>query len=104
MTEKLNIILDLDNCCIHALSISTYNNDKKMVEYMTKELKKDGNNVDILKYKFDSEKDDRYEILFIRPHLKIFLEYLLKNYNVSVWSNGYYRYVDKICNIIFTNL
>jgi hypothetical protein len=102
MTEKLNIILDLDNCCIHALSISTYNNDKKMVEYMTKELKKDGNNVDILKYKFDSEKDDRYKILFIRPHLKIFLEYLLKNYNVSVWSNGYYTYVDKICNIIFT--
>ena len=56
MTEKLNIILDLDNCCIHALSISTYKNDKKMVEYMTKELKKDGNNVDILKYKFDSRK------------------------------------------------
>ena len=38
MTEKLNIILDLDNCCIHALSISTYNNDKKMVEYMTKDF------------------------------------------------------------------
>lgn len=102
MTEKLNIILDLDNCCIHAISIEYYKNDKKMVEYMTKELKKGDNNVNILKYKFDLEKDDRYNILFIRPHLKIFLEYLLKNFNVSVWSNGYYTYVDKICNIIFT--
>ena len=102
MNDRQNIILDLDNCCIHGIAINEHKNDNKMVEFMANELKKTGMDVANLKYKFDFEENARYVLLFNRPHLQTFLQYLLKNYNVSIWSNGFYTYVDRICDIIFS--
>lgn len=98
--NKINIILDLDECCIHSLEISkdNYNNFN---EYRDNIIKK-GYNVAKFIIKI-SKNEDIYFLTFIRPHLKEFIRYLFKNYNISVWSNGDYRYVKKICNIIFTN-
>jgi len=101
--DKLNIILDLDECCIHSILYSdikhiNQNNFKKY----KKKLKQLDIIVDVFKYKFDNKKRTEYSMTFRRPHLKQFITYLFKQYNVSVWSLGYYTYVDAVCNLIFT--
>lgn len=100
--DKLNIILDLDECCIHSILYSDIKhiNQTNFKKYK-KKLKTLDIFVDVFKYKFLNEKIE-YSMTFRRPHLKEFLSYLLKHYKVSVWSNGYYTYVDEICKIIFT--
>ena len=100
--DKLNIILDLDECLLHSiLQDLKESNYKEYASYQTK-MKKVGFPSFFFKYKFDGAKSDEYSLTFTRPHLQEFISYLFKHYNVSVWSNGYYTYVDKICDIIFT--
>jgi len=100
--DKLNIILDLDECLLYSiLQDLKESNYKEYSSYQTK-LKKLGFPSFFFKYKFDGAKSDEYSLTFTRPHLQEFISYLFKHYNVSVWSNGYYTYVDKICDIIFT--
>ena len=100
--DKLNIILDLDECLLHSiLQDLKESNYKEYASYQTK-MKKVGFPSFFFKYKFDGAKSDEYSLTFTRPHLQEFITYLFKHYNVSVWSNGYYTYVDKICDIIFT--
>jgi TFIIF-interacting CTD phosphatase-like protein len=102
MSKKINIILDLDECLLHCLVYEVREENYKTFSSYKKQLKQQGFESFSLKYKFDIEKKDDYTIGFIRPHLQTLITYLFKNYNVSVWSNGYYTYVDKICDIIFT--
>ena len=100
--DKLNIILDLDECLLYSiLQDLKESNYKEYSSYQTK-LKKIGFPSFFFKYKFDGAKSDEYSLTVTRPHLQEFITYLFKHYNVSVWSNGYYTYVDKICDIIFT--
>lgn len=96
--NKMNIILDLDECCVNCVEISKYNYDN-FNEYKS-ELKKRGYNVEKIIIKRKNEED--HYLVFIRPYLQQFINYLFKKYNVSVWSNGDYHYVNEICNIIFT--
>lgn len=100
--DKINIILDLDECCIHSILYSDIKHiNKTNFKKYKQKLKIQDIFVDIFKYKFLNKKTE-YSMTFRRPHLKVFLAYLFKHYNVSVWSNGYYTYVYEICNLIFT--
>ena len=102
MSKNINIILDLDECLLYSiLQDLKESNYKEYSSYQTK-LKKIGFPSFFFKYKFDGAKSDEYSLTVTRPHLQEFITYLFKHYNVSVWSNGYYTYVDKICDIIFT--
>ena len=69
MKKKL-IVLDLDATLISAQSCSTFNEKK--------EAKK--------KSKFKFFKMDNYYIVFARPNLQIFLDYIFKNFRVAVWT------------------
>ena len=102
MTKKLNIILDLDECLLHSFTGDVREENYKTFSSYKKQLKQQGFEFYSFKYKFDRAKKDSYSLTFIRPHLQTLITYLFKHYNVSVWSNGYYTYVDKICDIIFT--
>jgi len=102
MSKKLNIILDLDECLLHFDIYEVRGENYKTFSSYKKQLKQQGFESYAFKYKFGIAKRDAYTIGFIRPHLQTLITYLFKNYNVSVWSNGYYTYVDKICDIIFT--
>lgn len=102
MTKKLNIILDLDECLLYSLDSDIREENYKTFSSYKKQLKQKGFKSSFFKYKFDRAKKDSYSLTFIRPHLQTLITYLFKHYNVSVWSLGYYTYVDKICDIIFT--
>lgn len=67
--NKINVLLDLDNSIISSLSLKEIkkikNIDKRKLEYQTME---------------------GYYRVYSRPHLKKFLSYLFKNFDVSVWT------------------
>ena len=102
MSKKLNIILDLDECLLHFDIYEVREENYKTFSSYKKQFKQQDFEPYAFKYKFDGAKKDSYTVGFIRPHLQTFITYLFKHCNVSVWSNGYYTYVDKICDIIFT--
>ena len=104
---KHNIILDLDECLIHSILYSDIQTNKniqnaKFSSY-ERELEERGIYMNIFKYAFINNRIE-YSVTYRRPYLKEFIKYLFDNYNVSVWSNGYYTYVDKICSLIFTKI
>ena len=81
--KKNNILLDLDETLI-----SSQPTDKTKTETKCK----------ILKYNYNM--DDIY-IVFERPNLQDFLEYIFENYNVSVWTAASKSYALSIIeNII----
>lgn len=83
--KKYNIILDLDNTLINAEPSSEFP-FSEMQEKATK-------------FAFYNMED--YYIVFERPYLQEFLDYLFKYHNVSVWSAGSHSYVSFIVeNII----
>lgn len=67
--SRLSVILDLDNTLISSLSLKEIkkikNIDKRKLEYHTME---------------------GYYRVYSRPHLKKFLSYIFKNFDVSVWT------------------
>jgi TFIIF-interacting CTD phosphatase-like protein len=65
---KPNIILDLDQTLIDAKSTDEYKTDKKKEE------------------EYEHTNMDDIFIVFHRPHLQEFLDYLFENFNVSVWT------------------
>lgn len=69
---KPNFILDLDQTLISAESLDEYDKNKN------REKAK----------KFKSVEMENYYIIFERPGLQEFLDYLFKNFNVSVWTAG----------------
>lgn len=76
--EKPNIFLDIDQTLIDAVPLVL--DDDEDEEFF-----------DFRKYKekakiFDFENMDDYYIIFERPHLQKFLDYLFDNYNVSIWT------------------
>ena len=105
MSKKLNIILDLDECLLHSITDSVKEDNYKNFPHYKKILQEKEFDPQMFKFKYVVnwiKKLNYYSLTFIRPHLQTLITYLFKHYNVSVWSNGYYTYVDKICDIIFT--
>ena len=70
--NKGNVILDLDATCICSEKISDLNLEDTDVINKIK--------------KFKSHNMDDFYIVFERPHLQQFLNFLFRNYNVSVWT------------------
>lgn len=68
--KKLNFILDLDETLISAEATEDY--DQKKYDKKAK------------KFKFHTMED--YYIVFERPHLQEFLDFLFSNFNVSIWT------------------
>jgi hypothetical protein len=82
---KLNIILDLDQTIISAESSEEYDKAKNK----TKEKK------------FIFHNMDNYYTIFERPGLQIFLDYLFKNFNVSIWTAASKDYALFIIDWVF---
>lgn len=84
MSDKINILLDLDQTLISAESTSDYNFKKN----------KSKSN------KFTFYDMDGYYIVFERPDLQPFLDNLFANFNVSIWTAASKDYalfiIDKI--------
>jgi len=82
--QKVNVLLDLDQTVISAEGDDEYDHDKSKDK--------------ATKFKFHDM--DGYYIVFERPGLQPFLDWLFKNYNVSVWTAASKDYalfiVDKI--------
>ena len=64
------VVLDLDATLISAQTMSTFNEKK--------EAKKSAN--------FDSFTMDTYYVIFARPNLQLFLDYLFKHFRVAIWT------------------
>ena len=84
--NKPNIFLDLDNTIISAEAIEDFPFTKKDILHKV--------------CKFTFYNMDGYYLVFERPHLQQFLDYLFENFNVSVWTAASKDYalfiVDKI--------
>ena len=84
MTKIMNIVLDLDQTLISAEATEEYDHKK---------------NKDKAKL-FDFHNMDNYYIVFERPGLQNFLDYLFENFNVSVWTAASKNYamfiIDKV--------
>jgi TFIIF-interacting CTD phosphatase-like protein len=82
--ERLNVVLDLDQTLISAEASNEY--DFKANRAKAK--------------KFEFHDMDGYYVVFERPGLQPFLDYLFKNFNVSVWTAASKDYalfiIDKI--------
>lgn len=83
--QKCNVILDLDNTLVSAVEYDKLNNTYRNTN---------------LKYHIL----DKSFIIFERPHVQGFLDFLFKHFNVSVWSAGTKDYVLFIIkNVIQTS-
>ena len=76
--NKPNILLDIDQTLIDAVPLVLDEEDDE--EFF-----------DFRKYKekarrFDFENMDDYYVIFERPHLQKFLDYIFENFNVSIWT------------------
>ena len=82
--NRLNVVLDLDQTLISAEDWDTQDFDKNKAKAK----------------KFEFHDMDGYYIVFERPNLQSFLDYLFANFNVSVWTAASKDYalfiVDKI--------
>lgn len=83
--SKINLVLDLDNTLISSISM--------------KEMKRLKN---IKSRKLQYKDMDSYYRVFYRPHLKKFLDYAFKNFDVTVWTAASMDYAAFIIdNILF---
>lgn len=84
MNKRLNIFLDLDETCIHSEGLAEFvqddDNQDLMDEYDQKQMHIMGG----------------LFIIFERPHLQEFLDYVFKNFNVSVWTAASKNYATFI--------
>jgi hypothetical protein len=86
--KKHHIVLDLDSTVIYSLPLEKYKPDKH------REKAK----------KFNFHKMDDYYLVFERPYLQEFLDYIFKNFYVSVWTAATQSYALFIIeNIILQN-
>jgi len=84
MTSKPNIILDLDQTLISAEPYDKY------------DFKKNSNKAKM----FDFTDMNGYYIVFHRPHLQGFLDFVFENFNVSIWTAATKSYALYIINNI----
>lgn len=88
--KKYSIVLDLDNTLISAVTQQDIEQHwEKLPEIHRKNM--------VMKIPRTSILDNEY-IVFQRPYLQGFLDYLFENFNVSVWSAASKDYVETIVN------
>ena len=87
MSEKMKLLLDLDNTLISSEPLCTFDSKK----YKTKAIK------------FNFHDMDDYYVVFERPGLQDFLDYAFANFDVSVWTAASREYgLFIIQNVILT--
>lgn len=74
--NKMNIFLDLDETIISSVDNNEYLNNREKLD----------NLVELNSKKFDEEGEKFVYNVYERPHLQPFLEFIFKNFNVSVWT------------------
>lgn len=79
MRKKNNIFLDIDQTLIAAVPFKKDEDDEDDVEFDFNKHKKKAR-------LFKFENMDDYYIIFERPHLQEFLDYVFENFNVSIWT------------------
>ena len=80
--KSINVLLDLDNTLIYSISVEKIKKKPWMKKFKIYEMNKD-------------------YIVFERPGLQKFLNWIFKHFNVSVWSAATPDYVEFIAkNII----
>lgn len=92
MIDKIqNIVLDLDQTLISAEPIDAETTAENFVKYLTKA------------HLFKFTVFDMHYIIFERPGLQNFLDYLFQNFNVSVWTAATKDYALFIAEKIIIN-
>ena len=84
MSDKIKVFLDLDNTVISSEPLDSLDVEK----YKNKAAK------------FQFHNMDDYYIVFERPHLQLFLDYLFKYFDVNVWTAASKDYALFIINNI----
>jgi len=82
--NKINVILDIDETLLSA--IPTEDCDFEKIKHKAKKIK--------------YEPMEGYYILFLRPHLEKFLDFLFQNFNVSIWTAASKDYALFVVNKI----
>jgi hypothetical protein len=88
--KRLNIVLDLDNTLVFGLEYTILKNNRNVFEVFDKSLKY-ADFIDPL------TKISLYRI-YARPYLKEFLDFLFKNFNVSVFTAADKDYAQFVIN------
>lgn len=91
-----NIILDLDNTLISSLKINESNKDS--IDLLKKQI--DQKNI-IQYYDLFNDQNKLIYVVFTRPNLNTFLDYVFSKYNVSVWTAGTRCYASFVIKNIF---
>ena len=93
-----NIILDLDNTLVSSIKTNESNKESIML------LKKQADKENIIKY-YDLYNDQKklIYVVFTRPNLDTFLDYIFSKYNVSIWTAGTRCYASFIIKNIMKN-
>ena len=93
-----NIILDLDNTLVSSIKTNDSNKESLML------LKKQADKDNIIKY-YDLYNDEKrlIYVVFTRPNLDTFLDYVFSKYNVSIWTAGTRCYASFIIKNIMKN-
>ena len=82
MSNKLNVVLDLDETLI---------NSQPLDELKSQERER-------FMRRFTHHNMDGYYLVCQRPHLQSFLDYLFENHNVSVWTAASHDYANFVIN------
>lgn len=94
MSKKINVILDLDQSIISGEILKEEEDDDEEEEIYDIESNK------TKAVNFDFQNMENYYVIFERPGLQKFLDYLFKNFNVCVWTAASKDYcmfiIDKI--------
>jgi len=90
MSEKLNIIFDLDETLIQTPDIDLGNNKSNILNFPNIA------NVGII------SSGEMKTITYLRPYLKELLDYCYENFNVGFWTAANYYYCIEVLKIILT--
>jgi hypothetical protein len=107
--KKLNVVFDLDNTLICSLTPNEIekNNNAFIKTYEKANINKNKTFIRMKNknYCYDMKENGKtHYTVFERPGLQNFLDYIFKNYDVSVWTAASYDYASFIVeNIILAN-
>lgn len=99
--KKKNVILDLDQTLICAESLQEFNVQKNLDKIMTFDSTFNPEKCETPSSSAKEKKiinmEDMY-VVFLRPNVQEFLDYLFENFNVSVWTAASKEYASFIVN------
>jgi TFIIF-interacting CTD phosphatase-like protein len=90
MAQKMNLILDLDNTLISTFNFNFYNNKNTEIDHINDSM------ISILHL------PNFLGLVYIRPHLYDFLEYIFTSFNISIWTASSTIYCREVLKMILT--